>query len=93
MTQLADNAVPFLPRGVRVRHCQVRQGWYLLAPERAVKLDQVATAVLGTLDGERDFNGVVDKLASDFNAPREQIATDARAFLIDMMNRRMVEAR
>ena len=58
-----------------------------------MKLDQVAAAILGALDGARDFQGVVAKLAEDFNAPSEQIATDARAFLIDMMNRRMVEAR
>ncbi|MEL6475727.1 MAG: pyrroloquinoline quinone biosynthesis peptide chaperone PqqD [Pseudomonadota bacterium] len=93
MTELADTDVPFLPRGVRLKHCKVRQGWYLLAPERAVKLDQIASAILGTLDGERDFAGIVSRLAEDFNAPREQIAGDARDFLIDMMNRRMVEAR
>lgn len=93
MTDLADSDVPFLPRGVRIKRCDVRDGWFLLAPERAVKLDQVAAAILGTLDGVRDFSSVVSKLAEDFKAPHEQIATDARAFLIDMMNRRMVEAR
>ncbi|MEM7505210.1 MAG: pyrroloquinoline quinone biosynthesis peptide chaperone PqqD [Pseudomonadota bacterium] len=93
MTDLADTDVPFLPRGVRLKRCEVRQGWYLLAPERAVKLDQIAAAILGTLDGTRSFEGIVAKLVEDFDAPREQITTDARAFLIDMMNRRMVEAR
>ncbi|MEM0922073.1 MAG: pyrroloquinoline quinone biosynthesis peptide chaperone PqqD [Pseudomonadota bacterium] len=93
MTDLADSDVPYLPRGVRLKHCKVRQGWYLLAPERAVKLDQVAAAILGTLDGARSFTAVVDRLASDFNAPRGEIAKDAREFLIGMMNRRMVEAR
>ena len=34
--------IPFLPRGVRVKECKIREGWFLLAPERAVKLDQVA---------------------------------------------------
>ncbi|MBY8975668.1 pyrroloquinoline quinone biosynthesis peptide chaperone PqqD [Rhodobacteraceae bacterium NNCM2] len=93
MKQLADTDIPFMPRGVRLRRCEVRQGWYLLAPERAVKLDQVAAAILGTLDGERDFSAVTNKLAQDFKAPPEQIAKDARAFLVDLMNRRMVEVR
>ena len=86
-------AVPVLPRGVRVHRCAVRQAWLLLAPERAVKLDQVGAAILQAVDGERDFDGVVGHLSSAFNAPREQIAKDAGAFLTDLMNRRMVEVR
>lgn len=88
-----DHAVPYLPRGVRVHWCDVRKSWLLLAPERAVKMDQVAAAILQALDGERDFAGVVDHLAETFNAPREQIAGDAQKFLTDLMNRRMVEVR
>ena len=65
----------------------------LLAPERAVKMDQVAAAILGTVDGERSFEQVVDKLAADFKAPREQIARDAGNFLTDLINKRMVEVR
>lgn len=93
MTGIDDTDVPFLPRGVRVHWCDVRKGWYLLAPERAVKMDQVAAAILGATDGERTFAGVVDKLAEDFKAPRDQIAGDARKFLTDLVNRRMVEVR
>lgn len=93
MAELGDTDVPFLPRGVRVHHCAIRKGWYLLAPERAVKMDQVAAAILSATDGVRDFAGIVDKLATDFNAPSEQIAKDARKFLIDLMHKRMVEVR
>ena len=88
-----DRAVPFLPRGVRLHRCEVRKAWLLLAPERAVKMDQVGMAILNVLDGERTFTEVVDKLAQDFNAPRERIAEDAGKFLADLMNRRMVEIR
>ncbi|MEM7212372.1 MAG: pyrroloquinoline quinone biosynthesis peptide chaperone PqqD [Pseudomonadota bacterium] len=93
MADLGDTDVPFLPRGVRVHHCNVRKGWYLLAPERAVKMDQVAAAILSATDGARDFAGIVEKLATDFNAPRDQIARDARRFLVDLMHKRMVEVR
>lgn len=93
MADLGEKDVPFLPRGVRVHHCDVRKGWYLLAPERAVKMDQVAAAILSATDGERDFAGIVVKLASDFKAPREQIAKDAGKFLVDLMHKRMVEVR
>ncbi|MEL7467136.1 MAG: pyrroloquinoline quinone biosynthesis peptide chaperone PqqD [Pseudomonadota bacterium] len=93
MTEIAETDVPFLPRGVRVHHCAVRKGWYLLAPERAVKMDQIAHAILSATDGDRDFCGIVDKLAVDFNAPKDRIAQDARKFLTDLVNRRMVEIR
>ena len=93
MADLGDSDIPFLPRGVRVHHCRIRNGWYLLAPERAVKMDPIAAAILSATDGLRDFEGIVEKLASDFKAPPERIAKDARKFLVDLMHKRMVEIR
>lgn len=93
MTAIGERDVPYLPRGVRLHRCEVRGGWYLLAPERAVKMDEIGVAILGTLDGERDFAGVVEKLSTDFNAPRERVAADAARFLGDLVDRRMVEVR
>jgi pyrroloquinoline quinone biosynthesis protein D len=90
---IAATNVPFLPRGVRLRRCEVRNGWFLLAPERAVKLDPVGAHVLEALDGRRDFATVVAYLAEKFDAPRERIAEDAGRFLDDMRERRMVEVR
>ena len=94
MTALTETGVPFLRRGASV--CTIAtcaRGWYLLAPERAVKMNDIGVAILNVVDGERDFAGVVDKLAADFNAPRDRIATDAGKFLTDLVNRRMVEVR
>lgn len=87
-----DGEVLLLPRGVRLRRCELRQSWFLLAPERAVRLDPVAAAILGGLDGQRSFAALADKLAADFNAPRERVLTDARAFLAGLIDNRMVEA-
>lgn len=90
---LADTDVPFLPRGVRLRRCERRQAWFLLAPERAVRLDAVAAAILRGLDGMRDVSALVAGLARDFRAPEERVARDVRAFLADLIDRRMVETR
>jgi pyrroloquinoline quinone biosynthesis protein D len=92
MDRPADGDRPFLPRGVRLRFCPVRQAWFLLAPERAMRLDGPGAAILNAVDGDRDFAGIVAKLAQDFAAPPERIAVDARRFLGELMNRRMVEA-
>lgn len=91
MTELANNQRPKLARGVRLRFDEARDGWMLLAPERAVKLDKIAASILQAVDGERDFAAVVESLAQDFNAPKEQIEGDVRQFLTDLMNKRMVE--
>lgn len=93
MTGLPEDQTPFLPRGVRLHHCDVRKGWYLLAPERAVRMNDIGVAILKVVDGDRTFGAVVDKLAGDFKAPRERIATDVAKFLSDLINRRMVEVR
>jgi pyrroloquinoline quinone biosynthesis protein D len=87
-----DDERPFLPRGVRLRFCNVRQAWFLLAPERAMRLDGPGAAVLGAVDGKRTFAEIVAKLAQDFAAPADRIATDARKFLGELINRRMLEA-
>ena len=52
----------------------------------------VISAVLGAVDGQRTFGEIVAKLAQDFAAPSDRIATDARKFLGELINRRMLEA-
>jgi pyrroloquinoline quinone biosynthesis protein D len=89
----ADADVPFLPRGVRMHRCKVRETWFLLAPERAMKLDDIGAAILGVVDGERSLAGIAAKLAADYNAPADMITGDARTFLAELMYRRMVEVR
>ena len=93
MTLIAQDQTPFLPRGVRLHRCEIRGGWYLLAPERAVKMNDIGVAILGAVDGQRTLAGVIEKLAKDFNAPEERIAKDAGRFLEDLIGRRMVEVK
>ena len=88
---IGQGDIPVLPRGVRLHHCEVRKGWFLLAPERAVKMDQIGAAILQAVDGARTLDGVVDKLASDFNAPRKQVSGDVERFLEDLRLKRMLE--
>lgn len=90
---LTDTARPGLLRGVRVKHDRVRGQWVLLAPERALRLDPVGAAILAETDGARSFAEIVERLAEKFEAPRERIAQDARAFLEQLIERRMAEAR
>ncbi|MEM9046180.1 MAG: pyrroloquinoline quinone biosynthesis peptide chaperone PqqD [Pseudomonadota bacterium] len=86
-----ENQIPILPRGVRLHHCDVREGWFLLAPERALKMDAIGVAILNAVDGDQSFGAIVDQLAGDFDAPRDRVATDAGKFLAELAGRRMIE--
>ncbi|MEM0942386.1 MAG: pyrroloquinoline quinone biosynthesis peptide chaperone PqqD [Pseudomonadota bacterium] len=90
---LSPGDIPVLPRGVRLKHCAVRGAWFLLGPERALKLDPVARAVLMEVDGARDFTSIINRLDRRFDAGSEQIAADAGAFLEDLIARRLVDLR
>lgn len=89
--RLPDTAVPRIARGVRLRFDEARETHMLLAPERAVKVDPIAAAILGEVDGTRTFAAIVEALAEKYAAPREQIAGDARRMLVDLMDKRMLE--
>ena len=92
-TTLPDQARPVLLRGVRTHWDAVRGNWVLLAPERAIALDEIGAAILAETDGKTPFAEIVKRLAVKYNAPPDQIATDARRFLTGLIERRMAEAR
>ena len=85
--------VPYLPRGVRLHHDKVRESWVLLAPERAIMLDQIGHAVLTELDGTRSFAEITAALAKKYDAPQEEIAKDSAGFLRALRDRRFLEVR
>jgi pyrroloquinoline quinone biosynthesis protein D len=82
---------PRLPRGVKLRHDEVRQRWTLLAPERIFEVDGTAAAVLQLCDGERDLAAIVVELAARYNAPTEVIKRDVVAMLSDLKAKRVLE--
>ncbi len=93
VTQVAPDDVTYLPRGVRLHRCGVRNEWFLLAPERAIRLDEIGIAVLSELDGARPVRDIVAGLAERYAAPAEIVARDVTTFLSELLRRRMVEVR
>lgn len=81
---------PFLPRGVRLRHDQVRNRHVLLAPERIFEIDDIGVEILKRCDG-REFSALVDDLAKAFGAPPEQIRPDVESFLQGFADKRVLE--
>ena len=90
MSTIQPGARPRLARGVRL-HEDAVEGPLLLAPERVLKLNASARAILARCDGTRTFEEIVGELRGVFSAPREVIAADAGRVLDDLAGKRMVE--
>ncbi len=90
VTILASNIVK-LARGVRLRVDDVRGQTVLLAPERAMAVDEIAVTIVNALDGVRSIDAICDQFATDYNAPRDQIGGDVLKFVQELANRRMIE--
>lgn len=88
---MRPEAIPSLPRGVRLHRDTVRETWVLLAPERTVTLDDIAHAILSEVDGTRSLATIARTLAARYQAPETQIASDAAAFLGALHDRRFVD--
>jgi pyrroloquinoline quinone biosynthesis protein D len=88
---IADDARPRLPRGVRLREDKVRARWVLLAPERVVKVNPIAVEILKLCDGSRSLAEIIAGLAKRFNADPGRVATDVRALLASLAEKRMAE--
>ncbi len=88
---METSARPRLPRGVKLRHDDVRQRWTLLAPERIFEVDGTAAAVLQLCDGERDLATIVAELAARYSAPTAVIEKDVIAMLDDLKAKRVLD--
>lgn len=80
-----------LARGVRLREDPVRGQTVLLAPERALALDEIAVMIVNALDGERNLDAIAQEFSVKFEAPKEQVLTDVIAFVDEFSKRRMLE--
>ena len=85
------SARPVLPRGVRVIHDAVRGRWVLLAPERALMLDETGLAVLREIDGVRSLGEIAATLAERYGAPSDQVLRDATRFVSSLWARRILD--
>ena len=88
---VTGSTVAKLARGVRLREDPVRGQNVLLAPERALALDDIAVMIVHALDGERDLDAIASDFALKFEAPKDQILADVIAFVDEFSKRRMLE--
>ncbi|MGF9562524.1 pyrroloquinoline quinone biosynthesis peptide chaperone PqqD [Neorhizobium sp. JUb45] len=80
-----------LARGVKLREDPVRGQTVLLAPERALALDDIAVAIVKALDGVKTLDIIAAEFSELFGAPKDDILADMIAFIREFSNRRMLE--
>ena len=88
--QVHDEVVPALARGVKLRFDKARDAWVLLAPEKVLMPDQIATEILKRCDGKATMAEIIEDLAVTFSADRDQVAGDVRAFLQGLADKGML---
>ncbi|WOS65370.1 pyrroloquinoline quinone biosynthesis peptide chaperone PqqD [Sinorhizobium fredii] len=88
---ISSSSVVKLARGVRLREDAVRGQLVLLAPERAMALDEIAVRIVEALDGRRSLDRIAADFAAEFEAPAEEIANDIKVFIQQLAARRMLE--
>jgi pyrroloquinoline quinone biosynthesis protein D len=84
------DAKPYLLRGVRLKHDQVRKCWVLLAPERFLRLNGISVDILQRCDGAAPLARIVDELAEKYQADRALVERDVRALLAGLIDKRML---
>ena len=88
MTREAPETVaPAFARGVRLRFDKTRDAWIVLGPERLFLPDEHAIEVLKLVDGARTLAAIIDDLAARYAAPRQEIAEDVTAMLVDFADK------
>ena len=88
---LGADAVPVVPRGVRLHYDSVRDAWVLLAPERAMRLDAIGQAILNEIDGNRSLGAIAERLATRYGAPPEEVGRDCAEFVAGLVDRRILD--
>lgn len=88
--EVIEASVLGFPRHVTFRHDDVRERWVILAPERLLLPDEMAVEILQRMDGKRSVAQVIDVLASDFAAPRDEIAADVVAMFQDLADKGVI---
>jgi len=90
-SSLTKDSVLIMPRGVRIKHDEVRDRTILMAPERTLALDGAGIAILELVDGKKTVAEIVTVLAEKYDAPMQTIGNDVVAFVRDLINRGYLE--
>jgi pyrroloquinoline quinone biosynthesis protein D len=88
---VSPQAVPALPKHVRIQYDPVRQAFAILSPEKVFWPNEISLEILRRCDGRSSVEKIVSDLAREYNAPEEDVAADVTAFLQEWSDKLLVK--
>lgn len=88
---VSPQAVPALPKHVRIQYDPVREAFAVLSPENVFWPNEISLEILRRCDGRSPVGKIVADLANEYNAPEEDVATDVAAFLQEWSDKLLVK--
>jgi pyrroloquinoline quinone biosynthesis protein D len=88
---VSPQAVPALPRHVRIQYDPVRQAFAVLSPEKVFWPNEISLEILRRCDGRSSVGKIVADLASEYNAPEEDVAADVTTFFQEWSDKLLVK--
>ena len=89
--KIDEDVVPRFPKHVRFKFNEPRKEGVILAPERLVKLDDIAVEILKLVDGKVSVGEISTDLSKKFNAPKEVIMKDVIEMLQELSDKGFIE--
>jgi hypothetical protein len=87
MSALDAETVLVRPAWARLRHCDVRNAWLLLVPERVLFPCPTTTDILQRLEKPRALSALAEELAAEYDAPAAEILADIKGLLGDLVEK------
>jgi pyrroloquinoline quinone biosynthesis protein D len=88
---VSPQSVPALPKHVRIQHDPVRQAYAVLSPENVFWPNEISLEILRRCNGSTNVAEIVADLASEYDAPVEDVAADVAAFLQEWSDKLLVK--
>ena len=88
---VSPQAVPALPRHVRIQYDPVRQAFAILSPEKVFWPNEISLDILRRCDGRSSVERIVADLAREYNATEEDVEADVTAFIQEWSDKLLVK--
>lgn len=89
-TMVSTDSKPFLPNHVRIQFDPLRQAYAVLAPEKVFWPNEISLEILRRCGGRLTVKEIVADLASEYDAPEEDVKADVTAFLQEWADKLLV---
>lgn len=87
---VSPEAMPALPRHVRIQYDPVRQAFAVLSPENVFWPDEISLEILRRCDGRSSVEKIVSDLAREYHADEEDVGADVADFLQEWSDKLLV---